>query len=246
MLDALSQHPEGCTLTSLSIETGISKSTLSPIMRTLENRHFASLDPATGAYSVGLKCFAVGSTFMTGQPLISLLRMKMELMVEECQETCQLGVLDDDKVFYLAKVDSPQAIRLISSIGTHIPAYCTALGKALLSDSNEDDIRTLYPNGLNPMTAHTLRSVDELFDQIAEQKAQGVFQEHEESSDNVVCYSVPLRHRGRIVAAVSISVPKFRLSPEKESSVLHVLTSYKKKLEILLDTYQEGNSLLLG
>ena len=38
----------------------------------------------------------------------------MHSIVDVCEETCQLGILDEGNVFYIQKVDSPQKIRMIS------------------------------------------------------------------------------------------------------------------------------------
>lgn len=246
VLETLARHPEGCTLTNLAIETGVSKSTLSPIVRTLERRHFTSLDPSSGVYTIGIKCFSIGSAFVADQSLVALLQEEMEHTVAECQETCQLGVLDGDAVFYIAKVDSPQAIRLISSIGKHIPAYCTALGKALLSDMNIEQIRSLYPDDFKSFTPNTICDVDALYAAILEQKKVDVYKEYEESSENVICFSVPLRQDNRIIAAVSIAVPKFRLNLEKERQVISALEDYRLKAEGIINSYPKNENLLLG
>lgn len=246
LLEVLAQHPEGSTLTDLSQATGISKSTLVPILRTMERHHFISIDPVEKSYTVGIKAFSVGSSFVEKVPVVPLLREEMERAVNVCQETCQLGVLDGPDVLYIAKVDSTQAIRLISSIGKRIPAYCTALGKALLSETSPEAIRELFPGPLDTLTSHTLATVDDVVAQIALQRREGVFRESEESSENVVCFSVPLRRSGKIVAAVSISVLKFRLDEDKEREVIECLASLRERSERLLETYSESASLVLG
>lgn len=242
VLDALSQHTEGCTLTDLASITGASKSTLVPILKTMLRHRFIAFR-SDRRYAIGMKTFSVGSAFVEGEPLIGALRSEMERVVAVCQETCQLGVLDGNHVFYIAKIDSPQAIRLISSIGKRIPAYCTALGKALLSDRDAREIEELFPDGLAPMTPHTITSVPELCEQIADQRTDGVFTEYEESCGSVVCFAVPLCQRGRIVAAVSISVPRFRLDDEKETQIRQLLAGYRVTAERMLEAYPEDGLL---
>lgn len=78
---------------------------------------------------------------------LAVLHRVMEEVVARCRETCQLGVLDQGNILYLEKVDSPQAIRLISRVGDRLPANATALGKALLSGLSDEEVRTLYAAG---------------------------------------------------------------------------------------------------
>lgn len=245
-LETLSRHPEGCTLTVLSQAIDVSPSTLLPILKTLASRHFIAVDPLTGAYTIGIRAFSVGSAFVENESIVSELRSEMEDVVALCQETCQLGVLDGGDVFYIAKVDSSQAIRLISSIGRRVPAYCTALGKALLSDYDDEKIHSLFKEPFVRYTNKTLTSADELCRAIREQAVEGIFREDEESRESVVCYSVPLRQHGAIVAATSISVPKFRLSEEKESLVIGALRSYQERASKILESYPDCDGLLLG
>lgn len=246
VLEVLAQHPEGSTLTDLSQAAGISKSTMVPILRTMERHNFIAMDPVDKSYTVGIKAFSVGSSFVEKVPVVAMLRAEMERVVSVCQETCQLGVLDGPDVLYIAKVDSTQSIRLISSIGKRIPAYCTALGKALLSEMPAEAIAELFPEPLDAFTSHTLGSVDEVASQIAAQRETGIFRENEESSENVICFSVPLRRADKIIAAVSISVLKFRLTAEKEREVIECLNSLRENAERLLETYPESNGLALN
>ena len=58
----------------------------------------------------------------------------MQTVVDGCGETCHFGILSGGDVLYLAKVNSPQAIRMYSMTGRRLPAYSTAIGKALLRD----------------------------------------------------------------------------------------------------------------
>lgn len=80
----------------------------------------------------------------------------------------QLGVLDQGNILYLEKVDSPQAIRLISRVGDRLPANATALGKALLSGLSDEEVRTLYAAGLPRLTSHTVTELPQLLDQLAQ------------------------------------------------------------------------------
>lgn len=246
VFEELARTPGGCTLTDLSVATGVSKSTLVPILKTMEHRRFITFEAGTGRYAIGIKAFSVGTSFVDNVPLVSVLREEMERMAAACDETCQLGVLDGSDVLYIAKIDSAQAIRLISSIGKHIPAYCTALGKALLSDETPEHIRALFPDPFESLTLHTVSGVDELIEQIEQQRIEGIFSEYEESSESVVCFSVPLRQRGRILAAVSISLPRYRLDDEKRQLIYRALRDYQHSAERLLETYPDHNGLLLG
>ena len=123
----------GYTLTELSQALHIPKSSLFSIIHTLEERRYVHCDKHSGQYSIGISAYVLGTSFPAEQSLAVLHRV-MEEVVARCRETCQLGVLDQGNILYLEKVDSPQAIRLISRVGDRLPANATALGKALLDE----------------------------------------------------------------------------------------------------------------
>ena len=107
----------GYTLTELSQALDIPKSSLFPILHTLEQRRYVLWDKRSGQYSIGVSAYVLGASFPAQRGLVAL-RHVMQEVVDRCQETCQLGVLDQGSILYLEKVDSPQAIRLISRVGT--------------------------------------------------------------------------------------------------------------------------------
>ena len=53
-----------------------------------------------------------------------------------------LGVLDQNEVMYLERIEQFNSIRLYYDIGKREPVYCTALGKVLLSQLPEDEFET--------------------------------------------------------------------------------------------------------
>lgn len=243
-LEAISQHPEGCTLTDVADAIGASKSTLVPVLRTMERRGFISMDPESSRYLIGIRSFAVGSAFSEGESLVALIRAEMESLVGACSETCQLGVLDGGNVFYVAKVDSPEPIRMISSIGMRVPAYCSAIGKALLSDCTAERLHELYPDALRHLTPKTVATVDDLAAMISSQRKEGLFTEHEESTRGLACFAVPLRREGSIVAAVSVSVPLFRLDDAKATAVERELRVFRPRAERLIEAYPGDDGIL--
>lgn len=107
--------------------------------------------------------------------------------------------------------------------GRVIPANCTALGKALMSGLDDEEIRLLFEDGLCRMTKHSVTDIEDLLAQIRIVRREGIAWEHEESNDNICCYAVPLHQRGKVFAAVSVSVPSFRCTSEKKQLVKECL-----------------------
>ena len=227
---------EGLTLTALAQRLSAPKSSLFPIVHTMEERRYLIQDYGTGRYQIGPGALILGASFSARkgmEPVFDVMRQ----VVAVCQETCQFGILDRGEVFYVAKEDSPQAIRMISRVGTRLPANATALGKALLSGHTDQEVRGLYPEGLPKLSQRTITDMDELLDQLRAIREGAVATEWEESTDQLACWAVPLRKDGRVFAALSVSIPVFRCGEEKIAQVAQCLCTAQSQIEKLAEVH---------
>lgn len=235
ILELLAFSPEGHTLTEIATAIGAPKSSIFPVVRTLYQRKFIELNKETSKYTIGINTFAVGSSYSQNLNVLDFITEEMQIIVDKSLETCQLAVLNKDKVLYMAKIDSPEPIRLISSVGKSLPAYCTALGKALLCDYSKEYLKSLYPNGLQSYTPNTITDFDVLHNQLCTVRETNVAMEFGEATDHIKCIAVPIRKNNKIILAISVSIPVFRATPEKMELVEKLLLQSKTKIETLLD-----------
>lgn len=181
------------------------------------------------------KCIFSRGFLCKNHNVIERIQEEMKAIVNQCAEICQFGILEHSDVLYLAKVDSPEPIRLSSSIGKRLPAYCTSLGKALLCEFSKEELQELYPEPLIPLTPNTVKSVDELYKQLLVVRSTSIAIERGETHPDISCISTPLYHNGKPAASISISVPTYRFTPEKQNQIEHILLSTKPRLEKLLE-----------
>lgn len=232
VLEALVGSDNGLTLTELSVVIGAPKSTLQPIVKTLCKRKYISLERLSGKYAIGISTYAAGTIFSSRNSLLPLVFEEMQYIVNCCSEICQLGVLDRGAVLYVGKVDSPEPIRLISRVGVRLPASCTALGKALLSGLDNAAIRALYPDGLPRLTPSSVVDIADLEEQLEAIRNGGIACEIGESNEELQCLAVPLLYgTQRVDAAMSVSVPRFRINDEKLAMIYAALRKGKANIE---------------
>ncbi len=236
VLEVVSKHKEGVSLSELARTTEIPKGTLFPIVQTLVLNHFLHASKDSQRYSIGIKSVEVGQRFFDHFDMLATVKNEIHSIVEGCSETCHLGILDGGDVFYLHKEDSNKAIRMYSSIGKRLPAYGTGLGKALLSGFSEAEVRALYPQGLQPITENTITDFSVLLSQLERVRLEGVAYEKEESSVQVQCVAVPLRKGGKIQAAISVSVPIFRATDTLLEEIRSLLFQAQTRIEIVLQS----------
>ncbi len=129
---------------------------------------------------------------------LEFIKIEMKNIVNEVNEICQMGIIDKGEVLYIAKVDSDNPIRIISSVGKRLPAYCTALGKAMLSQYNIEELKKIYPKGLKAYTEKTVSNLNVLESQLKEIRKTNIAFEEGEINEPSYCFATPLYKDGRI------------------------------------------------
>lgn len=235
ILEAIEKSAEGLSLSEISEETNTPKSTLSPIVYTLLVKNYISLDKNTSKYEMGIKSFLLGLSHKSNSSSIDIIKNQMEDIVNACNEVCQLGILIDYDVFYLAKVDSEQPINLVSSVGKKLPAYATALGKALLSGYTDEEIKIYYLDKMKPINHKTITDINILLEQINQIRKGELAYEFEEINKDTACLAIPLRKNDKVIASVSVSFPLYRASEEKLELIKEVLQGKRIVIEQLIN-----------
>lgn len=216
-------------LTDFSRELDIPKSTLLPILQTLCQKRYLFQDER-GLYGAGTALFSMGSTFSGCFPLLDYVNQQLDILVQALQETCYFGALEHSEVLYLSKKDSSQPLRVLTGTGRRMLAYATSLGKAMLMDCTESELRQLYPNGLTALTANTITDFPALAQQLAQARADGYAWEVEESTEHVRCFAAPIRKHGNIIAAISVAIPMFRYEEEQRPVIVAALLDHAEQI----------------
>lgn len=193
-------------------KTGLPRTTVHELLVTLVERRYLNRDERAGTYQLGLSVFRLGNAFAERLDLHEVGLRVARKVAAGCDETVNVGILDNLSVVYLCKVDSTQAVRMISRTGGQAPASCTAVGKALLAFEPEHKLAELArPGALPRMTPRSITDPEEFMDQLRAIRSAGVAFEAGESTPDVSCAAAPVRdYEGKVVASLSISVPDMR------------------------------------
>lgn len=208
VLQTIAESPSALKLIDLSKRLGINKSSMFSLLATMETLQWVTKE-ADGTYSLGSRIGSFGTAFFKQFSLIERFHKEASVTKHAIRETIQLAKLEGGEVLYLAKEEMPSPVRLATEPGKKLPAYATALGKAMLAWLDEEAFAAALPNEeLGPaLTAHTLRSRRELQAQLAEVRERGVAFDLQEAVMGFCCVAAPVRDAGgRVVAAISCSM----------------------------------------
>jgi DNA-binding IclR family transcriptional regulator len=119
-------------------------------------------------------------------------------------------------------------------VGRRLPAHTTSLGKALLAERDDREVRAMLPGELVQLTPHTLADHDALAADLAATRARGYAIDHEENVVGLRCFGAALRYQSPARDAISCSVPVARLTPGREEQIVQALLTARERLERVL------------
>ncbi|MQA75804.1 MAG: IclR family transcriptional regulator [Solirubrobacterales bacterium] len=164
-----------------------------------------------GRFRLGLKLVELAGGRLGNDDLASVAEPLLRQLVILSGETVHLGVPSGAHMVYIAKVESPQAIRLVSRIGSRVPMYSSAMGKALLARLAPER-RSELLGRLEPRTPKTIVDARALAAELEETRKRGFSIDDEENETGVRCVgAVVLATGGEPLGAVSVSGPAGRL-----------------------------------
>jgi DNA-binding IclR family transcriptional regulator len=134
---------------------------------------------------------------------------------------------------------------MVSAVGRRLPAHCTGVGKMLLSSLTPEAIDALYPSDtpLETMTSKSISSRAKLDSALSRIRRAGLSYDQGESTKDVNCVAAGVHdHTGRMVAAMSISVPSTRWDAAARARLPTLVQEGAQRLSENLGFVAEGTA----
>lgn len=208
-------------LNDVTQRTGISKSTVFRILKTLTHLGYVVRDGGRSYYVSQSMGDLVSAEAATEAIRRAALPRMLELR-DQYGETVNLGHLQLDKITYIEVVPSEYALRLHERPGATVCLHASALGKAILAFSDEEVARGLIEGReLQMFTRNTITDPDEFMTELKRVRERGYAFDRGETSLLATCIAAPiLNASGTALAAISISGPTSRFNPRKKAGVI--------------------------
>lgn len=213
ILELLIDEHEGLRVPDITQRLDLPRATTHELVNTLADRGYVTVSKETGRVTLGVKTLRLGAGYERGLDLASVGRECAAGVAAQCGETVQVVVRDGAFAVFIVRIDSTHPVRLVSQVGSRLPASCTAGGKVLLSALPPNELAALIPDDahLERMTPNSITTRERLDADLDVTRARGWGEEFCESNDHVRCVAAPVFDRlGTCVAAMSISIPVLR------------------------------------
>ena len=213
-------------ISSLAKRLSLAKSTVHRLAVTLTSEGLLEQSPETGRYRLGINLFVMGALVRRRLDVSNMAQPFLNVLREQTGETIHLAVMNETNILYLYNLESRQAIRMKSYIGTIKPAFCTCEGRAIVAFGGPELMSKVLNAPLIARTPGTQTDAAQLMKMFAEIRAHGYALDDEESEQGMRGISAPLRDiTGQVVAAIGIGGPSQRLTLKKLRGLAPVLLS---------------------
>jgi DNA-binding IclR family transcriptional regulator len=194
ILYSFSREKQEFSLGDMAELLGVHKSTALRLLSTLESARFVSHDSARGVYRLGAATVELGGVYLAGIPVEQLAFPYLQQLASDTGLTVNLGVLDGTSVIVLASVEGAELFAVRSSTGVRNRVIQSSIGKAILAEMSDDELRTLF--GKNERIIEAASATRKL----------GFATDDEETAPGIRCVGVSIRSKpGTVRAGLSIS-----------------------------------------
>ncbi|CAN5309566.1 IclR family transcriptional regulator [soil metagenome] len=193
------------TLSEVAGRTGLTRAGARRILLTLQTLGYVESDGKL--FRLTARILDLGFAYLSSLPIWNLAEPVMEELVGQIKESCSAAVLDGTDIVYVLRVPTHKIMSISLGVGSRLPAYCTSMGRMLLSALPHDAMRqVLQASDRAARTRHTVTDMDELAARIALVRKQGWSLVDQELEEGLVSMAAPITDRtGQTVAALNIS-----------------------------------------
>lgn len=221
----------------LSTSLGFHKSTVHRLVTSLQQLGYVRQDEESMKYGLSLKFLEISGKILDRTDMTAMVHPYLKRLSEQTRETVHLVRREGAEAVYIDKVeDGAGSIRMISRVGSRIPLYCSGVGKALLAEMEDREIREIWEHSrILRLTPKTITELDGLMKNIEEVRKNGYALDDEENEEGVRCVAVSLPdYHKRPVYAMSISAPAARMTRERIETLGEDVLKIKKELSAVM------------
>lgn len=204
LLEILAEHPKGMQPKEIEEVLELNKVTVHRLLATLENRGF--IERMGNAYVIGLKLVELSSMKLSNVELKTEAAPYLRELVTRLGLPVQMAILEGTEAVFIDKIESRNSFRMYSQIGKRIPLYASGVGKVLLLQEGDEEIRQkLDTVEFTAFTPKTLTSVEEVIEAVKVARKKGYAVDDEEHEEGIFCVAAPIYdYRDKVIAAISV------------------------------------------
>ena len=237
ILEAMATVRRPLGVTEVGMLLGLPKPTAHRIVRMLESEGLLQREPGSRRFVPGARLVRLGLGVVAASMLSAPRHAILEALSQKIGETCNFGVMADNHVVYLDRVESAWPFGLRFEPGSHVPLHCTSIGKLFLSLMPAKKCALLLRSiPLYRYTENTITDAARLEAELENIRSAEVSTDNQEFLAGVVCVAVPVRDNNKQpVAALAVSAPLARMTLQQGLQHVPLLQAAAEQLTLTID-----------
>jgi DNA-binding IclR family transcriptional regulator len=205
ILDYVSNHPKGTSLSAIAKDLRYPKTTVHDILKTLMRNDFIQyVKPEKKTYCIGAQVYAIGFTYLESSILFKTAKHYLILLADKYEKTTFLSKRHHDRVICVYKYASAHAKAPTGNIGDQKRLHSTAIGKCYLAFDPEA-ASLIDTIDMPAFTPYTITDRNKLKAHIKELRALGYSWEKRESHQKMACLAAPVFARDAMIGTISMT-----------------------------------------
>ena len=227
VLQLIADQDAPLTIAQLSALSGYPRPTVYRILAALTAEGMVVENPRTRHFELGPRLINLASKSWSRSDVRTAAIDALQQLRDTTRETVHLAVPSDNGMVYIEKLESPQAVRMTSRVGTRVTLYSSSVGKAYLAALDEATRnRLLRSIRMQKFTEHTITDLEVLRAELAVAQQRGYTEDREENEAQIFCVGAPIfGAEGTPVACISVSIPLFRKPAQLQQALIDPLLS---------------------
>jgi IclR family pca regulon transcriptional regulator len=215
VIRSFGSNAPGQTLSQVAEATGLDRAGARRFLLTLEKLGYVHREGRL--FSLTPRVLELGYSYLSTLPLRNVAEPVVRELVQEVNESSSVAVLDEGDIVYVVRIPVKKIMTITLSIGSRVPAYCTALGRVLLGGlPREEAENALRKSTITRYTQYTITSRQEIMKVIVADRRKGWSMCNQELEEGICSLAVPLYDkRNQIVAAMNVTANLSRTTPEE-------------------------------
>jgi DNA-binding IclR family transcriptional regulator len=212
ILELICDKKNGLRITEIAQALDQSSPSIYYYIRSLMKTGFIYKDLSTQRYRATYKVVDLGSKVIANNEISEISYSLLSRLSEETHSTIHMALKEGNMGVCISKVGHSKAIPSISRIGEVFDLFPTALGKAILSFLDKEELnKYLDEVDLVSFTENTITDKEELRKELLLTKQRGYSIDNQEHMNGLCSLGVPVfDYTERIIGSISVSLlPNF-------------------------------------
>ena len=213
-LALFSRERPAITPPEIARELSLSRATVFRMLNTLESLGYVVRDDGRRQFRLGPAVLGRGFAYLASFDLVEIAQPILQKLRDETSMSSHMAIRDGAEIVYVSRFAARTTIASSVQVGTRLPAHATVLGRMLLCELGESELKALYPQAmLHQFSPQTPRSLAELRALLKEDRERGYAVSQSFFENGVSAIAAPIRDTSNaIVAAINITAVDARVT----------------------------------